>query len=319
MKKSKKILWSILLVLVILGLIILIWWYYPITRINTNQLTPQNVSISIRCLTDSQHHLRQTGIQLFSRNAGQQLSGLKGKLVRFGISKAFPEEVRVAIDQQPAAKEKTIVLVVDFGPGIKLVQFVQNSLTQNLLLSSQILDKPAGPYTIHYIPHTNKQVDSRPQACAWIDSGLIISNDLNVLTDLVSKYRSGTAIGIPSGQPDCVFSIGNKNQEITEWIKEQEKQLEYAIFPTIGNIDRIDGTLTMQHADTGTGTMVFHINPSIAHEKFSEINSDVEFFKNVLRRLVRARDIDLTASLSTQGDTVQVDYQVTGMSSLNLK
>ncbi|MFB3897647.1 MAG: hypothetical protein ACE14V_15245 [bacterium] len=316
MKKSKKIIWTIILILVLLGLIILIWWYYPVTRIDTNQLIPQNVSISIRCLTDSQHQLRQTGIQLFSRNAGQQVSGLKGKLVQLGISKAFPEEIKVAINQKPDSKENSIILVVDFGPGIKLVRLVQDSLTQKLLHSSRILDKPAGPYTIRYILRSGKQVDSQPQACAWIDSGLIISNDLNLLTDLVSKYRSKSAISVPSGQPDCVFSISNKNQEITEWIKEQEKQLEYAIFPTIGNIDRIEGTLTMQHADAGSGTIVFYINPSIAHEKLPEINADVEFFKNVLRRLVRAHDLDLTASVSTQNNSIQVDYQVTGLSNV---
>jgi hypothetical protein len=314
MKKSKKILWLVIFGLIIFGLIILIWWYYPITRIDISRLTPQDSSISIRCLTDSQHQLRQAGIQLISRRAGQQITGLKGKVVGFGISKAFPEEIRIGIKQDSESKENITVTVVDFGPGIKLVHLVQRSLTQNLLHSAQILDKPVGQYTIHYLVRSGKPVDARPQACAWIDSGLIISNDLSLITELVSKYRPGMVNPKPANLPDAIFSISNQNQELNEWIKIQEKKLEYSIFPTIDKIERVDGTLTMQDMDKGTGTIVFYNAKSVPSEKQAEIESDVEFFKNVLRRLVRAHDLDLTAAVSTQNDTIQVDYQIAGIS-----
>jgi hypothetical protein len=312
--KKKQLFISIGIILLIFIGIIVIWWYYPVTRIDTNQLTPQNVSLSIRCLTDSHHQLRQTGIQLVSRSVRQQLTGLKGTLVRFGISKAFPEEIRIATNQNPETKENITITVVDFGPGIKLVHLVQQSITRNLLRGSPILDKQVGQYTIHYILRPSKKGSSQPQACAWIDSGLIISNDLTLLTDLVSGYRSGLAIGIPAGQPDGIFSISNKNHEITERFKEQEKNLKYAISPTIDLIDHVEGALTMQDADKGGGKMNLYLTNTITQEQLAVVESNMEFLKEELRKLVRAQGKELTATISMQDNILVIDYQIAGLS-----
>jgi hypothetical protein len=311
--KKKKIVISLGIILLILLVAILIWWYYPVTRIDSDQLIPKEKSIELQCLTDPAHPLRAAGIQLVSAKAEQQLTGFRKNIVRFGLAKAFPEEIRIAVDIDTAANENKIVAVIDFGRGIRAVRWLQPSITHRVLSGASIQETNIGQYTVQYITQGRTKNENQPCACTWIDSGLIVSNNLNLLTELVSKYRTGLAKAKPTNQPDGVFFISNKNQELSEKIKEQEKKLEYAIFPTIDAIDHVEGMLTMQDADKGTGKIMFYMTQTVPQEKQSEIESDVEFFKNVLRRIVRSQNIDLTATVSIQGDKIEMEYQISGL------
>ncbi|MCX7918696.1 MAG: hypothetical protein N3A72_03610 [bacterium] len=315
---KKKILISLGILLLIVLLIIFIWWYSPVTRINTNQFIPAEKYIELRCMTDATHPLRMTGIKIvMDKVERQSLTGLKKSLVRFGITQAFPEEIRVVFCKDTMNHENNLLVIVDFGRGIKLVRLMKDTLIQRILANPAVQEKTVGQYSIYHINPSGK-TKFKPQACIWIDSGLIISTDVNLLTGLVNGYRSEAGI-IPTGNlPDVTFSIDNQNKELSFWIQEQEKKLEYSIFPTIDSIERVEGTLTMQDIDKGTGKIVFSMNKMVPPEKQAEIESDIEFFKNVLRRIVKAQDIDLTAAVTTQNNIVQVDYQLTGLSRLKL-
>jgi hypothetical protein len=315
-KKTKKFFWLIIIALLIVFLIILVWWYYPITRIDSDQLILKDPSISIDCLTDSNHKLRDTGIRLVSNKAGQQLSGLKKKIVLYGVSKAFPEKIRITLTHNPETKVDTRVIVVDFGRGIKLMHLAQQAFTRQLLSSSQVQKKDTGQYSIYYRAQSGKQsnLSTQPQACAWIESGLIMSNDLNLLTELVSQYRSGLAKDKPADQPDIIFYLSNKNHELTERIREQEKKLKYAISPTIDLIDHAEGTLTMQDADKGSGKMNFYLTNALPQEQQAVLESNIEFLKEELRKQIRAQGKELTATVSLQDKTIVMDYQIAGLS-----
>lgn len=316
--KKKKIFISFGIILLIFIGIILIWWYYPITRIDTDQLILKDPSIAVHCLTDSKHQLRSTGIQLVSTKINQQLSGLKKTLVQFAIKKVFPEEIRFIANQNPETKQEIRVIVVDFGPGIKLMHLAKQAITQQLLSSSQIQNKDAGQYTIYYISQTGKQTGTKPQACAWIDSGLIMSNDPNLLTELVSKYRAGLVKEKLANQPEGVFSLSNKQHELSDRIRTQEKKLKHAIFPTIDWIDHVEGTLTMQDADKGTGQVYFYTTVSVPKEQQAQIEANIAFFKDELRKQVRAQGFDLTATIAMQENKIEMDYQISGLSHIRI-
>ena len=315
MKKKRKIFISLGIILLIFILAILVWWYYPVTRIDSDQLIPNDTSISIHCLTDSNHRLRFTGIQLISTKLNQQISGFKKTLVHFGIKQAFPEEIRFIANQNPETKQDIRVIVVDFGRGIKLMHLAKQAITQQLLSSSRIQNKDAGQYTIYYISQTGKQTGTQPQACAWLDSGLIMSNDLNLLTELVSNYRTGLEKDKPANQPDVVFYLSNKNHELSDRINKQWKKLDIAILTTLDAIDHIEGNLTMQEIDKGTGQVFFYLTNSLTQQP-QEIESKTELLKNLFQQIGRAQNIGLTGTIAVQGDKVVMDYQANGLTNV---
>ncbi len=237
-------------------------------------------------------------------------SGLKGKLIKSGMPLVFPQEIKYLILPKPNMDHPTFLLVLDWGRAIRIVQPMQNILEEKLFQGNLTEDITIDNYRfIKRVKPISPSIKAL-NACVWIDSGLVVSNDPEYLKKFVEKYLAKTEVTTPAKNSINLF-IDNRSSFLTQKIRTYEKKYEYDIFSSIDQVVSVDVQCVPKDPYTITGTIVFHGTSELSDD--SPMVSDVTFFYSILRRGLRPRGIEVKGEESHKGNDAKLTLELTGL------
>jgi hypothetical protein len=311
MKRLIKRLLSICLILILLMILgALVWWYRPFPHIDMGKISDSSAILQADIPSFSGSLTRTVMVNLAQQGIRHlTISGLKSKIIKIGIPIIFPQEIKYLILPTPNIDHPTFLLALDLGRAMRIVQYTQNKMEEKLFQGSPVSVSILGKYRF---AKRVKQTDSSMKAlnaCVWMDSGIVASNDPEYLEKWVEGYSSKPDVTNSFKNSINIF-IDNRSSFLTQKIRAYEKKYDYDIFSSMDQVASFDIQGVPKDPNTISGTIVFHGTTELSDD--SPMVSDVNFFYGVLRRGLRPQGIEVKGQESHKGKDATLTLELTG-------
>ena len=312
-KRIKKIILIAVGIIAALFILEIIWWYFPVKRIQLAQFRDSNAVVDAEISSRYGSPMRKLLVSIAEEKALREMpAGFKQRVVRRGISIAFPQEIMLEVISKSTAEKPVYLVGLDFGRAIKLFRKIKPRLENQIFQGRPVSESEVNGYRFISREEPDIVHERAMNAGVWIDSGLVMCSSPEYLRKLLEQYKKSSHPEETALAPISV-KLDNQTAYLTDKIRGYEKKYNYEIFSSIDRVQSVDLEVNTQNKDAIQGKMIFHGKSELSED--DPMISDVNFFYGVLRRKLRPEGIELRGEESHSGKDVKLTMELTGFSS----